>query len=90
MKISGQPWATVIGVAADTRYRELTAIRPTVYRSRARFETAPGFLAVRTAGDPITLAAAIRCAGQAEWPGVTFTSLRRLDDYLPSRSRAHA
>ena len=56
MKISGQPWATVIGVAADTRYRELKAIRPTVYRPRAQFEAAPGFLAVRTAGDPIALA----------------------------------
>ena len=30
LKISGSPWATVIGVATDTRYRELTAIRPTV------------------------------------------------------------
>ena len=81
MKISGSPWATVIGVAADTRYRELTAIRPTVYRPRAQFEAAPGFLAVRTADNPIALAPAIRSAGQAEWPGVTFTSLRRLDDY---------
>ena len=81
MKISGSPWATVIGVAADTRYRELTAIRPTVYRPRMQFEAAPAFLAVRTAGDPIALAPAIRSAGQAEWPGVTFTSLRRLDDY---------
>ena len=93
MKISGQPWATVIGVAADTRYRELTAIRPTVYRPRAQFEAAPGFLAVRTAGAPIALAAAIRSAGQAEWPGVTFTSLRRLDDYSSeplARSRVTA
>ena len=49
MKISGNPWATVIGVAADTRYRELTAIRPTVYLPRAQFEAAPLFLAVRTA-----------------------------------------
>ena len=93
MKISGQPWATVIGVAADTRYRELTAIRPTVYRPRAQFQAAPGFLAVRTAGDPIALAPAIRSAGQAEWPGVTFTSLRRLDDYSSeplARSRVTA
>ena len=93
MKISGQPWATVIGVAADTRYRELTAIRPTVYQPRAQFEAAPGFLAVRTAGDPIALAPAIRSAGQAEWPGVTFTSLRRLDDYSSeplARSRVTA
>ena len=93
MKISGSPWATVIGVAADTRYRELTAIRPTVYRPRAQFEAAPAFLAVRTAGDPVALAAAIRSAGQAEWPGMTFTSLRRLEDYSSeplARSRVTA
>ena len=93
MQIISQPWATVVGVAADTRYRELTAIRPTVYLPRAQFETTPGFLAVRTAGDPIALAPAIRSAGQAEWPGVTFTSLRRLDDYSSeplARSRVTA
>ena len=93
MKISGNPWATVTGVAADTRYRELTAIRPTVYLPRAQFEAAPLFLAVRTAGDPLALAPAIRSAGQAEWPGVTFTSLRRLDDYTSeplARSRVTA
>ena len=93
VKISSQPWATVIGVAADTRYRELTAIRPTVYLPRAQFEVAPGFLAVRTAGDPIAVAPAIRSAGQAAWAGVTFTSLRRLDDYSSeplARSRVTA
>ena len=93
MKISGSPWATVIGAAADTRYRELTVIRPTVYRPRAQFETAPGVLAVRAAGYPIALAAAIRSAGQAAWPGVTFSSLRRLDDYSSeplARSRVTA
>jgi putative ABC transport system permease protein len=81
MRISGAPWATVIGVARDTRYRELTAVRPTVYRPRAQLEAAPPFLAVRTAGDPVALAPAIRSAGQAMWPGTTFTSLRRLDGY---------
>ena len=93
MKISGNPWATVIGVAADTRYRELTALRPTVYRPRAQFEAAPGFLAVRTAGDPIALATAIRSAGRAAWPGVMFPSLRRLDAYSSeplARSRVTA
>jgi putative ABC transport system permease protein len=93
MQISGAPWATVIGVAADTRYRELTAIRPTVYRPRPQFETAPAYLAVRTAGDPIALAPAIRRAGQEVWPGVTFTSVRRLDDYSSeplARSRVTA
>lgn len=93
MKISGAPWATVVGVAADTRYRELISIRPTVYRPRAQFETAPAFLAVRTAGDPIALAPAIRGAGPAVWPGMTFTSLRRLDGYSSeplARSRVTA
>jgi putative ABC transport system permease protein len=68
-------------VAADTRYRELTVLRPTAYRPRDQFEAAPPFLAVRTAGDPLRLAPATRRAGQAMWPGATFTSLRRLDDY---------
>jgi putative ABC transport system permease protein len=93
MKISGSPWATVIGVAADTRYRELTVVRPTVYRPRAQFEVAPPFLAIRTAGDPIALASAIRRTGSAAWPGMTFTSLRRLDNYSSeplARSRVTA
>ena len=72
MKISGRPGATVTGVAADTRYRELTAIRPTVYRPRAQFEAAPGFLSVRTVGDPIALAPAIRNAGRGQWSGGAF------------------
>lgn len=93
MKVAGGAWATVVGVAADTRYRELTTIRPTVYLPRTQFEAAPGFLAVRTAGDPIALAPAIRHAGQAAWPGVTFSSLRRLDGYSSeplARSRVTA
>ncbi len=93
MKISGTPWATVVGVAADTRYRELTTIRPTVYLPRAQFEAAPQFLAVRTTRDPFSLAPAIRRAGQAMWPGATFISLRRLDGYTSeplARSRVTA
>jgi predicted lysophospholipase L1 biosynthesis ABC-type transport system permease subunit len=92
MKIAGT-WATVVGVAADTRYRELTVLRPTAYRPRDQFEAASPFLAVRTAGDPIGLAPAIRRAGQAMWPGATFTSLRRLDRYSSeplARSRVTA
>jgi predicted lysophospholipase L1 biosynthesis ABC-type transport system permease subunit len=92
MKIAGT-WATVVGVAANTRYRELTVLRPTAYRPRAQFEAAHQFLAVRTAGDPIGLAPAIRRASQAMWPGATFTSLRRLDGYSSeplARSRVTA
>jgi len=92
IKIAGT-WATVVGVAANTRYRELTVLRPTAYRPRAQFEAAPQFLAVRTAGDPIGLAPAIRRAGQTMWSGATLTSLRRLDGYSSgplARSRVTA
>lgn len=99
IKVAGT-WTTVVGVAADTRYRELTVLRPTAYRPRDQFEdllsdlgAASPYLAVRTAGDPNGLAPAIRRAGQAMWPGATFTSLRRLDGYSSeplARSRVTA
>ena len=96
IKIAGT-WTTVVGVAANTRYRELTLLRPTAYRPRdqieAQFGVALPFFAVRTAGDPIALAPAIRSAGQAMWPGATFASLRRLDGYSSeslARSRVTA
>jgi predicted permease len=92
IKVAGT-WTTVVGVAADTRYRELTAVRPTAYRPRDQFEAAPPYLAVRTAGDPVDLAPAIRRAGEAMWPGATLSSLQRLDHFSTeplARSRVSA
>jgi putative ABC transport system permease protein len=92
IKVAGT-WTTVVGVAADTRYRELTVLRPTAYRPRDQFEAAPPYLAVRTAGDPVGLAPAIRRAGEAMWPGATFSSLQRLDRFSTeplARSRVTA
>ena len=92
IKVAGT-WTTVVGVAADTRYRELTVLRPTAYRPRDQFEAAPPYLAVRTAGDPVGLAPAIRRAGEAMWPGATFSSLQRLDHFSTeplARSRVTA
>jgi putative ABC transport system permease protein len=92
MQVAGV-WATVVGVAADTRYRELTTVRPTAYRPRAQFVAAPAFLAIRTTDDPVALAPAIRRASAEAWPGVTFTSVRRLDGYSSeplARSRVTA
>jgi putative ABC transport system permease protein len=92
IKIAGT-WTTVVGVAADTRYRELTVHRPTAYRPRDQFEAAPPYLAVRTAGDPVRLAPAVRRAGEAVWPGATFSSMQRLDRFSTeplARSRVTA
>ena len=92
IKVAGT-WTTVVGVSADTRYRELTVLRPTAYRPRDQFEAAPPYLAVRTAGDPVGLAPAIRRAGEATWPGATLSSLQRLDHFSTeplARSRVTA
>jgi hypothetical protein len=58
---SRSPWTTVVGVAADTRYRELTRDWLTVYfPARQFFFYAPGSVAVRTTVPPTSLATAFR------------------------------
>jgi hypothetical protein len=48
---STQPWRTVVGVAADTRYRSVTTLpEPTVYVPLRQTASAPMFLAIRTVG----------------------------------------
>jgi putative ABC transport system permease protein len=53
---------TVIGVVADTRYRELISPRPTVYFSLAQwpFSYPPTSLVLRTRGDPAAVVPALR------------------------------
>ena len=58
----GDPWETVVGLVANTRYRELSADRETVYRPQAQAGIAPFALAVRTRGDPTGPVAMIRRA----------------------------
>ncbi|HEX8211636.1 MAG TPA: ABC transporter permease [Longimicrobium sp.] len=46
-------WATVVGVVAETRYRELTSAQPTLYLPIRQFPgPVPMTLAVRTRSDP--------------------------------------
>jgi predicted permease len=53
-------WATIVGVVGDTKDQTLdAAVRPQMYRLHAPF-TAGMTLMVRTAGDPLALAAPIR------------------------------
>jgi putative ABC transport system permease protein len=63
---SGSPWATVVGVAADLRYRELTRTWPCVYLPAGQFFFfAPRELAVRSATPAAVLLPAIRARLQA-------------------------
>lgn len=45
---SRAPWHTVVGVAAPTRYRELTKPRPTLYLPAAQFQMTAQMLVLRT------------------------------------------
>ncbi|MFN2563520.1 MAG: ABC transporter permease [Gemmatimonadaceae bacterium] len=58
----GAEWWTVIGVVADTRYREFTTPRPTVYfpLRQIPFPYPPTMLVVRTRGDPAAIVPALR------------------------------
>ena len=45
---SGSTWYTIVGVAAETRYRELTSPRPTLYLPAAQFQMTATMLVLRT------------------------------------------
>ncbi len=75
-------WFTVVGLAGDTRYRELTTARPSVYVPYPQgIPVSPGYLAVR-ARDPVPAAAAIRRAVAEQEPSATVMSIRSLPGLL--------
>ena len=74
-------WATVVGVVADTRYRELTRAWMTVYFPAAQFFFfGPGWLVVRTSTDPEPLVPAIRQTIRSADSGVAIRSISSMDD----------
>jgi putative ABC transport system permease protein len=73
-------WTTVVGVAADTRYRELTRAWLTVYFPAPQFFFfSPGWLVVRTSGDPDALLPAIRQTIRSADSGVAIMSISSMD-----------
>ena len=76
---SQEPWLTVVGVAARTRYRELPSARPTLYLPAAQFLDTAERLAIRTSVRPDAVAPAIR--GQLETidPGIRVLQVATFD-----------
>jgi predicted permease len=74
---------TVIGVVPDTRYRDLTSDRPSVYFPLAQsfFPVAPTKLLVRTEG-AVSAASLIRRAVAEVDPGVTVGNVATLEEHL--------
>jgi predicted permease len=70
MTIGGQR-VTVVGVVGNVRLRgPERAVRPEAYRPAAQGQFLGGALAVRTAGEPLALAAAVRGAIRASFPEI--------------------
>ena len=79
-------WLTIVGVAARTRYRELAAIRPTVYLPAAQFCDSAGRLAIRTSIRSESVASAIRGQLEPVEPGVRVVRVATLDTVVAATS----
>ena len=79
-------WATVVGVAADLRYRELTNNWMTVYYPAAQsFHFDAGNLAIRTERPPSTLVSTVRDTMQAIEPAIPVDTLTPMDELLAAK-----
>ena len=90
---SDDPWRTIIGVAAPTRYRELARSRPTLYLPAAQFIVVAQPLVLRTSASTDLAASLSRDAVKAADPDVQVmrvTPFERLLDGPLARPRFNA
>ncbi|HEX6806476.1 MAG TPA: ABC transporter permease [Gemmatimonadaceae bacterium] len=75
---------TVVGVVADTRYRDLRDALPSVYFPIAQNSLAftPTTLVIRSAGDPTALVPTVRRVIDRTAPGVRLASAAAFADYM--------
>jgi putative ABC transport system permease protein len=84
-----RPWITVVGIVADVRHNGIEVeIKEKFYRPHAQFPASTGGaprtmnLLVRTAGDPMALAAPIRAEVRALDPGLPVANVRLMTDVV--------
>jgi putative ABC transport system permease protein len=75
-------WRTVIGVVADTRYRDFLDPRPSVYVPAKQQSWNPGYLLLRTAQPVGTLAPALREAARQVHPELTLVNVSPMGTVL--------
>ncbi len=75
-------WLEVVGIAATTRYRTVTAPRPTLYLPAAQFQMTATMLIVRSAASLESLISVARERVGAIDPNVTVLSAAPFADYL--------
>ncbi|HLU38256.1 MAG TPA: ABC transporter permease [Planctomycetota bacterium] len=94
IRYDGERFAEVVGVARDGKYRSLTEEpRPYVWIPFAQQYRADMTVHIRTAGDPLALAAAVRAQVRALDPDLPITGLKALEEHfglalLPQRAGA--
>ena len=71
-------WQTVVGVVADARYRELERGRFDLYVPFTQVSMGLNHLVIRTEGDPVQLAAALRSAVRRADPNFVIDSITPL------------
>jgi ABC-type antimicrobial peptide transport system permease subunit len=79
---SKEAWRTVVGVAAETRYRELARPRPTMYVPAAQFLMTAQRIAVRTSAPLSQVAAVSRDRLQKLEPGAHVMRVIPFGDFL--------
>jgi putative ABC transport system permease protein len=84
-----RPWITVVGVVQDVRHNGITAaVKEKFYRPHAQFHMSTGFspramtLVVKTDGDPLALAGAVRRAVVSLDPNVPVAAVRPMTEVV--------
>jgi putative ABC transport system permease protein len=74
-------WLTVVGVVGDTRQTDIhQPPKPELYRAYTQAESGPRDIVVRSAGDPLSLAAAVAREVHALDPNLPVSDVRRMED----------
>jgi len=79
---SKDPWRTVVGVAAATRYRELRERRATLYVPAEQLMVTAGTLVLRTTSPSAAIASLVAERVRAIDPGVRVLSVATFDELL--------
>jgi predicted permease len=92
LKVYGgtRPWATVVGMVADERHNGVTGIiKEKFFIPHAQWNVATagnvirgGFLVVRTAGDPMSVAAAVRAQVRELDPNIPVANIRPMTEVV--------
>ena len=84
-----RPWITIVGIVGDVRHNGLeVAIKEKFYRPHGQFADTTGSairnmnVVVRTAGDPLALAAPIRAEVRAIDPSLPVASVRTMEEVV--------